>query len=366
MTPDSLPLFRRNVERDGPPLVFIHGIKGSKLVDGDGRLRWLSASTALGLSTPDLRLPIRWKDGRQERDGLRPTEPLDAVEIIPGLLKSQVYGPWLRQAESLGRPLYGFAYDWRRDNQENLARFRECVSAVRARHGGSPVQLVAHSMGGVISLPLLIERPDWFLHVLFATIPFRGGIGFLEDMHAGLPTGRNRKVTSPEMLFTCPSAYTLYPIGRSDCLDSRGNPLPIDFFDPEQWVEHGMGIFADRAQATPDRMEFLRQALESARSLKLLHSFRDQAYPPITVLASRAHPTLRIAVKSGPQAVRGWDFRSHARHPGDGRVCYDHMLPPEGFEYEIVETQRAHSDVLNDPTVLDILRRGASEFASPV
>ncbi len=363
MAASALPRYRRNVDRAGPPLVFIHGIKGSRLVGVDGKARWLTASAALGLSTPELRLPLTWNGDRQAEDHLVATEPIASVDIIPGLLGSQIYGPWLKQAEGLGRPFYAFAYDWRRDNLENLAKFRDAVAGVREGHGDSQVQLVAHSMGGLISLPLLAEHPEWFCHALFAGVPFRGGVGFFEDMHVGLPTGRNRKVTSPEMLFTCPSTYILYPLGRSDCVDSSGNILDIDFFNADHWVEHGMGIFADPRKVTEENTRFLRKALERAKALKLLLEHREQAYPPITVLACRTHPTLGVAMKNGPQSVRGWDLTTQPRQPGDSRVCYDYMMPPEGFEYEVVETEFTHSSILNDPAVPGILRAGQASFA---
>lgn len=360
MTESALPRYRANENAAGVPLVFIHGIKGSTLVDARGRTRWLTAAIGLGLSTPDLSLPIRWENGRQAEDDLRATEPIGRVDVIPGLVGGSIYAPWLKNAAALGRPFYAFAYDWRRDNLESLDRFRACVSAVRDRHGGQPVQLVAHSMGGIISLPLLNEHPDWFRHALFAGVPFRGGIGFFEDMHVGLPTGRNMKITSPEMLFTCPSTYVLYPLGRSDCVDVRGEPLEIDLFEAKTWVENGMGIFADPALATAARIAHLENSLARAKELKARLEPTATTYPPITVLANRELPTLGRAMRNGPASVRGWDLTTPDRHPGDSRVCYDNMMPPDGFTYEVVHTALSHSDMLNDPRLPGLLTDAAS------
>lgn len=354
--PNGLPQLRRNVDAPGTPIVFIHGIKGSLLEGPDGTVHWLTFGAVLGLRTPPLALPIQWKDDVQARDGVIATEPLAAVEVIPGLLRAKVYAPWLKAAASLGRPFYAFAYDWRRDNLENAAGLRACIEAVRARHGGQQIQLVAHSMGGIISLVVLNEHPDWFRHVLFAGVPFRGGIGFLEDMHVGPPTGRNRKLASPEVLFTCPASYTLFPLGRSDCLDADGSPLDLDFFDADSWVREGLGIFADRAAATPERLSFLRWAVGRGKAFRSLLVHRDQPYPPISVLASRAHPTMAIAMRNGPKAFRGWDLYSTERLPGDARVCFEHALPPEGFQYELTESALEHPSILNDSAVPEILR----------
>jgi hypothetical protein len=166
------------------------------------------------------------------------------------------------------------------------------------------------------------------------------------------------------MLFTCPSTYTLYPLDGSGCLDADGRPLPVDFFDADQWVGHGLGIFADPGSATPARVDFLRQALERARDFRSLLVYRDRTYPRITVLAGRDLPTLAVAVRGGPRSVRGWDLRTGVRQPGDSRVCFEHMMPPEGFEFEIVQTAFPHAAMLNDPALPHTLRTGLTEAAA--
>ena len=62
------------------PLVFIHGIKGSKLVDTQGRCQWVTALQALALETPKLALPMSFKNGIQARDELRAVEPLSIAD----------------------------------------------------------------------------------------------------------------------------------------------------------------------------------------------------------------------------------------------------------------------------------------------
>jgi hypothetical protein len=43
-----------------PPVVFIHGIMGSRLDDGSGSTQFLTPSHALGLHSPSLALPTNW------------------------------------------------------------------------------------------------------------------------------------------------------------------------------------------------------------------------------------------------------------------------------------------------------------------
>ena len=80
-------------------------------------------------------------------------------------------------------------------------------------------------MGGLITLALLNKRPEFF-RKLYLYVPFYGGIGFFGDLHIGIPNGLNNKILSPEVLFTMPSVYTLFPIEtkRKSCSrDKTGN-----------------------------------------------------------------------------------------------------------------------------------------------
>src|SRR6266516_1935569 len=135
-----------------PPLAFIHGIKGSVLSDAQGAVRWLNVWQGLGLASTDLRLPLQWHGEVQERDGLIATAPLSAVAW------HEVYAPFLNWASASGRVFRPFAYDWRRDNQENADEFVKFLEKVRAENGGARVQVAAHSMGGVIAFVVLNRR----------------------------------------------------------------------------------------------------------------------------------------------------------------------------------------------------------------
>src|SRR5512146_237342 len=106
------------------PLVFIHGIKGGTLSDRQGNQRWLTLSQALGVASSELRLPLGWDGNVQQHDGLIPGAPLRSVGYVG------IYGPFLDWAESSGRPFYPFAYDWRRDNLETVAKFLEFLEKV--------------------------------------------------------------------------------------------------------------------------------------------------------------------------------------------------------------------------------------------
>lgn len=352
------------------PLVFVHGIKGSELVEslpGDQRetVKWLTLSGALGLSTPDLSLEPRFVDGTQPFGGLHPGRILSSIRVVPYLFEVDVYGSWLKEAKRMGRPFYPFSYDWRRDLLETTATLAKFLESVKARHGVAP-QVVAHSMGGLITLAALNRRPDLFSHVVFAGVPFAGGVGFLEDLHAGVANGLNRTILRPSVLWTFPSVYTLQPLTAADELeDGEGRRVDVDFYATESWCRVRLGPCASGA-LDPKWQLFLDEALARAKRFRqLLAEVPVAGLPPILVVASKSQPTLVKALKGGSNSVEGWDFASASRAPGDGRVAFDRAMPPSSLPYQLLESEREHTEMLADPIVVDAIKKGAGIAADP-
>ena len=333
------------------PLVFIHGIKGSTLSTPQGGRAWLTWWQALGFASPDLSLPIHWGDDGQQRDDLVAISPLRTVA------RQDVYASFLKWAETSGRAFYPFAYDWRRDNFETVGKFVEFLSAVSERHDSAKVQVVAHSMGGLISFVALNRRPDLFHSILFAGVPFGHALGFLEDMHVGVPTGLNRRILSPEVLFTCVSPYCFFPWNRfeSGLLEQGGDPIQHDWYSSDDWERHKLGIFGSlRPEQITDAMRsHLRNALVRARvfrSMLVCSNEPSFQYPPVAVLAGDAHRTVSMVVRNGPRSVKGWDFHTASREPGDGRILLSKAVPPAGVPCTLHKTRHKHGALLSDIT----------------
>ena len=353
--PGELPMrLEESARTDGrpssfPPLVFVPGFKGSALSDPAGRRRWLTAWQGLGLRSHDLRLPLEWQDDVQRRDHLLPPSPLRTVA------RQNVYAPFLDWAVTSGRRVCPFPYDWRRDQLETTDKFVEFLEGVSQRFGGEKVQIVGHSMGGLIGFVALNRRPDLVHSVLFAGVPFGPLTGFLEDMHAGTAVGLNRRILSPEVLFTFVSPYCLFSLTptESDLEDENGNNIVHNWYAAADWERHKLGIFGMRgpAEITDEQRLHLRKALVRAgefRSLFVRSNEKPFKYPPIAVLASDSRKTLSSVMRGGQHAVRGWNFRDATKELGDGRVPFQRALPPKGVPHEIYKTTREHGDLLND------------------
>ena len=85
----------------------------------------------------------------QQRDGLAATVPLDTVAW------HDVYAPFLKWAGPSGRAFHPFAYDWRRGILETTGAFTSFLDKVSSESGGARIQVVAHSMGGLITFAAL-------------------------------------------------------------------------------------------------------------------------------------------------------------------------------------------------------------------
>jgi pimeloyl-ACP methyl ester carboxylesterase len=331
-----------------PPLVFIHGIKGSSLLDQQGKGRWLTSWQAFGLEAPDLRLPLKWNGDIQERDNLIARAPLRRIAWV------DIYAPFLDWAETLGRPFYPFAYDWRRDNLENVDKFLSFLESVRERNQGAKPQVVAHSMGGLIGFVALNRRPDLFHSVLFAGVPFGDAISLFEDLHAGTANGFNKRILCPQVMFTFASPYFVFPLdpNKSRLTDEKGNSIPHDWYSVEDWERQRLGLFGyGKPGITDQELSHLRNALRRAKEFRSQFVCQKEdsfQYPPIAVLAGNTVPTLSTVVRNGPHAVRGWDFRSAPREPGDRRVIFPEALPPKGVPFTLYESSHVHVVLLND------------------
>lgn len=333
------------------PLVFIHGIKGSRLVDSRGNTRWLSGWQALGLSSPELGLPLAWEGDAQKTDGVTAAGILDRVVVVPWIAEQKIYSPWLRAARGLA-PLLEFSYDWRRDNLENVQRFETFLRGI-----GRPARVVAHSMGGLVTLALLNRHPELFSSVVFAGVPFKGGIGFLPDLHSGTANGLNRRILSQEILASFPSVYCLFPERSDSLMTSNGWPLPTEFFKATQWQERRIGQFRAGHVAETKFVGFFQKALDRAHAFRRELVAKDIKYPPILVVNGRSFPTLSQAIENGPKSVAGWDFESAPKVPGDGRVQETHSTPPAPIPFELFQSTAEHSELLSDPAVIERIRR---------
>jgi pimeloyl-ACP methyl ester carboxylesterase len=345
--PEGMP-----TQSDSPPLIFVHGFKGSELIESDGARRWLTRSQALGLDNTPLALPTHWDaDDKQDRDHLRPGNVLEALYVVPYLVGGRVYTPWLQAARQSGFAFYPFSYDWRRDNLENLEALAAFVQQVRAQHHQAKVRLVGHSLGGLLSLALLNRHPEDFEQVAFAGVPFGGGVGFLQDLTVGTKTGLNKRTLSPRVLGTFPSVYAFFPLDGHGLVDASGQAMTVEYYAVDTWTKHRWGLFSGDGAIDEAGVTFIAKALDHAKRFRQMLAPRDVVYPPIKIVLSKHIPTLNVAqVGEHPDLP---DFDAQPKVEGDGRVSAVDALPPKPLTYDLRFSREGHSELLNDPAIIE-------------
>lgn len=224
------------------PVLIIPGILGTMLVDAtDGRdvLLW-PGSVMLGGDIEPLRLPPTGK-GSLGYD-IRPTsivgfaEPISAVDwfnksplarLTPAWLRDWIpntaralsyYGGVIAAFESAGYEpdldLFTFPYDWRRDLLETSRLLAAAIADILAQTGAEAVDVVAHSMGGLLARTYVNATADPPIRklILMGTPSYGSPDAFLA-LHNELGQGRFllEDKNAQDLSANWPSVFQLLP-----------------------------------------------------------------------------------------------------------------------------------------------------------
>lgn len=351
-----------------PPVILLHGVLGSRLCDARGNERWpghlwrLLTHDYRDLVTTTLH-PCGVTDQVAGKDFYGQIERTLAeaggyVASLPGERKSK-HGE---------RRYYWFVYDWRQDLQKTAAQLNSFVSRVQQDYD-TPVRvdLVAHSMGGLISrywlrygqtdvlnnndFPITNSGLQKVRKVVLVGTPNFGSVSALQQLLSGVKLGPNR--IPPDVLLAFDSGFQLLPHPlRNAILNNAGKPLKRDWFDHHIWQALQWGPFdPDVIQAWQQqnlsisaikkRQDKLQQQLERARrfvwSLSIKNPDEERT---LIVFGGDCHPTpARILIEdlADDSYVRLWPEEiqhpkadiPYARlmlEPGDGAVTKQSLL----------------------------------------
>ena len=224
---------RARLVAERTPLVIVPSILGTRLAHADGRLAWGSVrrlySGAPALAEGELRLA-----------GL-----LRGFNIIPGLLQYDIFGGFLRFLTHVGgyvpgEDLHVLEYDWRGGVPDAGAQLAQLLARLRGA-GQERFDLVAVSTGGLVARWLVAQGNAPVRRIVYVGTPQRGSFSalwYLADGVQPAPWGKNFPGSAVARFQT--SWDALPHRGEPVFVDQRGEPLPIDLYDPEMWNRLGL------------------------------------------------------------------------------------------------------------------------------
>ena len=258
---------------DQPPVIFIHGVLGSRLKDSKTK-EDIWPGTLSRLFNHD------YSDAAYEinPDTLEP-KPSNSVpyDIFDGAAGKDFYGKIVHTLSEIGgyklskigqkvnpkhKNYYVFLYDWRQDNVKSASELADYIEQVRRDYNDPKlkVDIVAHSMGGLITRYYIrygkqdVINDNNFPHkvtmygaervrrVILLGTPNLGSVRTLNLFINGLDIGVSQIGT--ETLASMPSLYQLFPHSLVDWIvTSKGTPLDRDLFDVEIWRRFEWSIF---------------------------------------------------------------------------------------------------------------------------
>ncbi len=352
--------------------LFVPGYRGSFLVtEGPEPERaWLSPGDVLTRGEHSLALPFPGQRPAPRFGPLVPAGPVTRLTLIPLLASYSVYHPFLEFGRERLPGFAVFGYDWRRDIRESAGALCARIEQLVAEGGGRrKVNLVVHSMGGLVALHCLLHgggaqagAAPWVgatqvRRVVFVGTPFRGAPGIFDDLLEGTTTGRNRALLRAEALFTFASAFQLLPPTDDFFVDAAGTPVPVEVSAPARWWTEGWGVFAEPAlREDTDYRDQLTRMLEARRALAEALSAREGLPPPpfrTLVVVGSGRPTVSaFRTKEGRP-----DPHAEVTADGDGSVPTHSAVPALPLAHERLDSRAGHVELMSDREVLEAIAR---------
>lgn len=207
------------------------------------RQLWVPIKVGLNLRKVDLELGIG-EDGDR-----RATE-----KVIPGGMLSHI-GPVdisrrlfkrLRTCENARAGklrVHDYGYDWRLHPAHLSGQLLEFLQTLPCNKPGVTksergATVIAHSLGGLITRHAVNQRPELFRGVVYAGVPTTC-VNILGPLRNGDEVLMSSRVLTAQVNFTIRTSFALLPLdGRCFFDKSTKEEYPVDFFDPQTWIEH--------------------------------------------------------------------------------------------------------------------------------
>ena len=390
---------------DQPPVIFIHGVLGSRLKD-------IKTKEDIWPGTISRLFSHDYSDAAYEINPAN-LEPIQSnsvpYAIFDGAAGRDFYGKIVHTLSEIGgykltkigqkvnpkqKNYYVFLYDWRQDNVKSASELADFIDQVRRDYGDPKlkVDIVAHSMGGLIARyyirygkqdvindnhfdeKLTMYGAGCVRRVILLGTPNLGSVRTLNLFISGLDIGVNQIGT--ETLASMPSLYQLFPHPLNNWIvKSNGEPLDRDLFSVDTWRRFEWSIFdpevrqrilekyEDKAKGEQHLATFekyFEKHLERARRFVWSISIpTPDNHPKLIVFGGGCTLTparvvveevggdsmVRMYPKEITQPVKGVDYDALLLEPGDGSVTKASLLGRNALDPSVVRHKFIHLQI---------------------
>lgn len=343
------------------PVVFIPGILGSKLCEGD-KVVWGNLDSLTNLARLDVR-----KGGSLEPCGL-----VESIRILGPFWVVHQYDTLLSTLETLGysvrqRTLFLFPYDWRQSNFANaqkLAAFIDSQPELRKQR----FDIVAHSMGGLMTRIYLTRYKGSARarKVLYLGTPFYGSMNSLAMLSDGWGEFKNAIAggmdTIRETILSFPSIYELMPTYPRCCRWSgKGNTDTFDVLDADLWQANH---WLPDSYSSGAGLQAVREGFARARDMRGIADAKLEAgVQEIRIVGNAIDTKLQLLV---PGDQRGWTHWQFIPRGGDGTVPAWSAARNLSSLAGTIPSFADHEVLFDDTTAREILKRDLLDEPIPV
>jgi pimeloyl-ACP methyl ester carboxylesterase len=336
------------------PVVVVPGILGSKLCHGQ-EVVWGGGSSLKNFGRLDL--------VAVNPEPLQPCGLLEQVAILGPFWKIDAYSGLLTTLKQLGyiegQNLFVFTYDWRQSNLETAEILKKFIEEINA----PKVDIIAHSMGGVVSVVYLQNHggADRVNKIVFLGTPFLGsmnafsllseGWGGVQNILAGgIETIRNTALSFPAL-------YDLFPRYENCC---RVGTQAVDPVDPNNWRRYN---WLPRSYDRGSRAKYFDDQLTKTKTLReVMRKRLPTNVGAIKVVGDVFGTNLYLHACSSDPSWERWQF-TKAR--GDETVpAWSAANNPESLS-DTIPSFSVHGTIFNDRTVQSIIERELLEVSMP-
>lgn len=330
------------------PLIFIPGILGSKLINEEGKLIWGGSDSYINFHK--LRLPRNDTDIK-----LKPGGVIDTITVWPFKLKQ--YDRLLQKLRERelgykeGMNLFYFDYDWRRSNFKNAKLLDEYIQNT-PEIKNNEFDIIAHSMGGLISLILIQEYDSGknvknlitlgtpFYGSLEAFDTFLNGFNGVSSIMASLGSSAEN-VRS--VMFSFESGYELLPTYPYCCKveSQQKNIFDLGFWQ-NQWLPDTFATESDK--------RFITESLKRARKLGEIVQRDLPSSLKLTMYAGETFATKKTVSFDASGNIKRYNYRK-----GDGTVWLASAANNDISSSRV--TFAKHAKIFEDDNVLSGLAR---------